>query len=431
MNVPLILARVPRALYGAVLTAFAGQFLLAVSGIIAARALGVEDRGYFALLVLLAIVFSTTGLAVPVSATYYIARDRAAAGAVVRLLARPAAVQLVVLSALHVVALIVVLSGDASAVRTAGLLTVPAVPILLAQQYGLAILQGRQRFGAFNLLRTLPAAANTALLVIALATGIAGLVEVTCIWMGTLATTAVATMTVALRGLPNAQPKEPLPPRREMLRFAARAWLGTSSPSENYQLDQAVAGLFISPTTLGLYVVGLAFTNLPRFIGQSIGLIAYPTVTEAPAGERHRVMWRFFLIALIVSGTVVIALELSVAWLLPFLFGQDFKEAIPLARILLVGGFLVGARRALIEGSRGAGYAGMGSIAEVVSLVTLPVAIGLLAPTLGVDGVALAVPVAAVMALAVLCAGILLRGRAPTRQALHLWVRVRARVGAS
>ena len=168
----LILARVPRALYGAVLTAFAGQFLLAVSGIIAARALGVEDRGYFALLVLLAIVFSMTGLAVPVSATYYIARDRAAAGAVVRLLARPAAVQLVVLSALHVVALIVVLSGDASAVRTAGLLTVPAVPILLAQQYGLAILQGRQRFGAFNLLRTLPAAANTALLVIALAPGL-------------------------------------------------------------------------------------------------------------------------------------------------------------------------------------------------------------------------------------------------------------------
>ena len=237
-------------------------------------------------------------------------------------------------------------------------------------------------------------------------------------------------MTVALRGLPNARPKEPLPPRREMLRFAARAWLGTSSPSEIISSIKRRWSLHL-PNDPRL-VRGRTRLHQPaRFIGQSIGLIAYPTVTEAPADERRRVMWRFFLIALIVGGTVVIALELSVAWLLPFLFGQDFKEAIPLARILLVGGFLVGARRALIEGSRGAGYAGMGSIAEVVSLVTLPVAIGLLAPTLGVDGVALAVPVAAVIALAVLCAGILLRGRAPTPQALHLWVRVRARVGAS
>jgi O-antigen/teichoic acid export membrane protein len=401
-----------------------------VSGIIAARALGVEDRGHLALLVLLPIIFTTVGLAVPVSATYYIARETAAAGAIVRVLARPAAIQLLVLSALHVVALIVLLSGSSSAVRSAALITVPAVPVLLIQQYGLAILQGRRRFGAFNLLRTLPAATYTATLVIALATGIAGLVEVTSIWMGAFAVTAAVTITVALRGLPNAQPKEQIPPRREMLRFAGRAWLGTTSPSDQFQLDQAVAGLFISPGTLGLYVAGLAFTNLPRFIGQSIGQIAYPTVTETPVGDQRRVMWRFFLIAVIVSGAVVVALELSVATLLPFLFGEDFKDAIPLARILLVGGLLVSARRALIEAARGAGYAGMGSIAELASLVTLPLAIGLLAPTLGINGVALAVPVAAGVALAVLCAGIFLRGRGRAHQASRLWMRVRARAGA-
>ena len=431
MKVPWILGRVPRALYGAVLAAFAGQFLLAVSGIIAARALGVEDRGHLALLILLPIIFSAVGLAVPVSATYYIARDKGAAGAVVKLLAGPAAVQLIVLTALHLVALFVVLSGDGSTVRTAGLLTVPAVPFLLGQQYGLAILQGRQRFGAFNLLRTLPAAAYAALLVIALVNGIAGLVEITAIWMGTFGATAVVTLSVALRGLPKVQPRVPLPHRREILRFAARAWLGTSSPSDQFQLDQAVAGLFISPTALGLYVAGIAFTNLPRFIGQSIGQIAYPNVTAAPADEQRRVMWRFFLIAVTVSGTVVIALELSVASLLPFLFGEDFRDAIPLAHILLVGGLLVGARRALIEAARGAGYAGMGSIAEFVSIATLPVAIGCLAPPLGVDGVALAVPVAAGVALTVLCAGIILRGRTPGRQPLHLSVRVRARPDAN
>ena len=55
-------------------------------------------------------------------------------------------------------------------------------------------------------------------------------------------------------------------------------------------LDQAVVGLFMPPSVLGLYVVAVAFTNLPRFVGQSIGMVAYPTVANArdPLEARRR-----------------------------------------------------------------------------------------------------------------------------------------------
>ena len=45
-------SRVRRATLGTVLTAFTGQAVLVVSGVIVARMLGPENRGYLALLVL-------------------------------------------------------------------------------------------------------------------------------------------------------------------------------------------------------------------------------------------------------------------------------------------------------------------------------------------------------------------------------------------
>ena len=57
---------------------------------------------------------------------------------------------------------------------------------------------------------------------------------------------------------------------------------------ETFRLDQAVVGLFLTPAALGLYVVGLAFANLPRFIAQSVGYIAYPRINSPCACDAPR-----------------------------------------------------------------------------------------------------------------------------------------------
>ncbi len=69
-----------------------------------------------------------------------------------------------------------------------------------------------------------------------------------------------------------------------MLSFGVRGMLGASSPIEYYRLDQAVVGLFLAPVALGIYTVALAFTNLPRFVSTSVGMVAYPHV----AAEQDR-----------------------------------------------------------------------------------------------------------------------------------------------
>ena len=57
-------------------TGLATQASLLVTGIIAARALGVEDRGHFAFIFLVAQVIAVFGtLGVPIALTYFIASD--------------------------------------------------------------------------------------------------------------------------------------------------------------------------------------------------------------------------------------------------------------------------------------------------------------------------------------------------------------------
>ena len=112
-------------------------------------------------------------------------------------------------------------------------------------------------------------------------------------------------------------------------------------------------GLFISPVALGLYVAGLAFTSLPRFVAQSIGYVAFPHVAahEDPKTAR-RAMWRFVGLACALCGAIVVGLEATVGWLLPLFFGEQFSPAVGLSRILLISALLSGTRRVLADGAR-------------------------------------------------------------------------------
>jgi O-antigen/teichoic acid export membrane protein len=82
-------------------------------------------------------------------------------------------------------------------------------------------------------------------------------------------------------------------------------------------------------------------------------------------------MWRFTAGGTVVCVVVVVVLELTVGWLVPFLFGTAFVGAIPVSRVLLIAGLFISLRRILSDVSRGINMPGASSIAELVSLVLL------------------------------------------------------------
>jgi O-antigen/teichoic acid export membrane protein/O-antigen ligase len=406
---------VRRATLGSLAAALTGQAVLVVSGVIVARMLGPENRGYLALLVLVPVVLSQLGgLGVPLAITYHIARDRSAAPGIWAALRPLLALQCGLLAGVHCVVLWLLLRDEPQYVVDASLITILLVPAALAQAYGLAFLQGTGRFFAFNVLRTLPAAVYAAGVTLLLITGTDALWVVAVVW--TLATVALGLLAFALglRGL--GRPGDaPIPMVRSMVSFGSRGLLGANSPIEYYRLDQAMVGLFLTPVSLGIYTAALAFTNLPRFISTSVGMVAYPHVAEqTDHAVARRKLWQFFVATVAACVVVVISLEALAGWMVPFFFGEEFRDSIPLVRILLVGTFFVASRRILADGARGLGFPGLGTAAEVSSLVVLAPVMVVFLPMWGAEGVAGALVVAGVASFVVMALGLVRaeRGRA-------------------
>jgi hypothetical protein len=186
-----------------------------------------------------------------------------------------------------------------------------------------------------------------------------------------------------------------------MIDFGFKAVIGAVSPTEVFRVDQAVVGLFLSPAALGLYVVGVAFTNLPKFFAQGIGQVAYPTV--ASKGSRQEGLstaMRFMLIGLAVVTAVVVPIAVFSTTLVRFFFGPDFAGAALVTRVLLIAALIYSARRILSDCFQGLGAPKVGSLGEVATWVGLAVTLPLLLHR-GIDGVAWSLVLASTVGLLV------------------------------
>jgi O-antigen/teichoic acid export membrane protein len=397
-----------------VLGGFAVQPLLLVSGVIVARLLGVEDRGHLALLWVVSLSLAYLGAAgIPSATTYWVAREPGASRPLARLVVRVALVQAAVATALQAAVLAIAVGGERGPVLVSALISLPAVPAMIAVMHGMAFLQGFQRFRTWSLLRLLPPLLYTAAVVPLAAVG-AGLIAVTAAWVGSFVIAGIVAVERAAAALPAATGARP-PSFRTLQSFGAKAFLGATSPSDTLQLDQALVGLFVSPTALGLYVVGIAFTNLPRLVAQSLGYVAYPHVAKKPDLRlARRALWSWAAVALVAAGAITVVLELAAGWLVPFFFGSAFEEAVPLTRILLLAALLVSVRRVLGDGARGAGSPALGTVAEAASTVVLVPGIAIVAGSVGVTGAAWTLVIAGAVGLAVMLGG--LARSAPARR---------------
>jgi|GEM_PF-729796 len=387
---------------GSLGSAVAGQGILVVSGVLVARVLGVEGRGELALIILVPGILAQMGLlGLPFAVTHFIAREPANARVTVGRLAPVAFGLTALLVVLHAVVLLLVLPGKSDEVRLAAVLTLFAIPGLVGQQYGLAILQGQQRFAWMSTVRPAPAGMYALGVLAIFALGKESLVPVVLAWMSSVVLGAALLLGVAVQGLRGARSEAPGPPRREMLAFGLRGHLGSMSLLETMPVDQAIVGILCGPAALGLYVVGLAFTNLPRFVGQSIGMVAYPHISGIEdARLAKRAVLRFTALSTLACILVVGMIGLAASFLVPAFFGRDFNDSVGLLYLLLPGAFFYGIRRTLGAAISGMGRPGMNSVGEVVSWLVFLGVLVIVGPGDHGEGVAVAMSVAAGTSLA-------------------------------
>ncbi len=403
-----------RASFGSIGASFFGQSALVVSGVLSARTLGPQNRGYLALLAIWPLILVRLGgMGLPMALPYYLARSPQIRRTIVQRVAPTAALQLCALLPIHAVILAVFLTNKDPAVRFSGGLTLGVVPCSLGLDYGLAILQGRQRFGSFNLLRCLQPLLFSVALVVIVAGGQGSIVTITMALVGSLAFTSVVALLISTRRLDDvAAAQHAGPSLRQIIFFGLRGFLGSVSPVETFRLDQAVVGLLLPPAALGFYVVGLAFTNFPRFISQGIGMVAYPAIARLNGDEvPWRAIGRYTILTIALTLPVVGGLFVAAGDIMPVFFGRAYGASVVLTRILLIGAVFLAIRRVVTDGARGAGRPGAGTIAEVATWAWLVPSVPIGAMLWGIVGVAAAFSSASVLGLAVLILSLLRAAR--------------------
>jgi O-antigen/teichoic acid export membrane protein len=296
----------------------------------------------------------------------------------------------VVRTVVHAGLLLALTRGKPHYVLVAGLITLGQVTATLTLEYAYALLQGQLRYTPFNTLRVVQPSLYTLILGVAVVLGVGTLQGVAAVTVGATFVSAALTAWIA-RPRTSVEPRQDDLELRDVVKFGTQGYLGYVSPIEAFRLDQLVVGLGLSPAALGYYVVGAAFTNLPRTLAHSIGLIAAPHIaSQTEIGDRRRTVVRFGALSAVLLATIVIALIVAVGLLLPFLFGHRYSSAVPIARLLLAGSFFLAMKRVLTDALRGAGEASAGAKAEIVTVVTFGVAAAALAPRFGAEGVAAA-----------------------------------------
>jgi O-antigen/teichoic acid export membrane protein len=378
-----------------------GQAALLVTGIAAARMLGPTERGYLAYVILVPTVFLSAGnLGLPLAATYAIARAPGSTAQVARLLRRPFLAQILVLTPLAGLALWVTLD-DAAPRRSLVILAVlPLVAGGLGDIYGRAIVQGQQRFGAFNVLRNTVVAVYLVGVLVLLASGTASLAGFVVAWTIANLAAGAAALGVAVGRRARRDPAaRTTVTRRQLWSYGLRGYVASTSPIQTFRLDQALIALVLPPAALGYYVAALAFTNLPQLVARGFGMVALPHLAGTQTSDQATVERRFVAYGVVATTITVVVLELTAGVLVPLAFGDEFTDAITLARILLLGSLFYSIGRILADAAAGRGRPGIGSIAEVSSWIVAAVGLVTLTPLAGAEGAATAMALASLAGL--------------------------------
>ena len=184
-------------------------------------------------------------------------------------------------------------------------------------------------------------------------------------------------------------------PRRSdfapMLRYGLPSATATLPQMLNLRLDQMLMAAFLPVQTLGLYVVAVAWSNAVHPILNAFGAVLFPRVaSETDAQEQARVFSQGVRMSVLAAVAVAVPVLAATPWVLPFVFGEGFRPAIPAALVLIVAATISGLNQILQEGLRGLGHPKVVMWSEFAGLAVTALALWFLLQPFQILGAAIA-----------------------------------------
>jgi len=153
-----------------------------------------------------------------------------------------------------------------------------------------------------------------------------------------------------------------------------------------YQSDRFFVGAISGNSALGQYAVAATPVNVPRVLSGSIGQVLF---RKAAVGElRLRETVFYSAIALLQTGVIAVGLSLTAHWLIPLIFGDQYIEAVPILRVLLLAEVLLSPYLVLSRVAAGLGMVNVAGMSGVLGLILMLVMLATLVPAFGAIGAA-------------------------------------------
>lgn len=141
-----------------------------------------------------------------------------------------------------------------------------------------------------------------------------------------------------------------------LLRFGLPVFLSTLPQYLTLRIDQLLMAAFLPAKVLGVYVVAVSWTIAMDIVSSAIGAVLFPAIAAIKQPEEQGRLinkaLRFGLTGLLVSAAAMALLAMP---LIPALFGRPFAKAVPITWVLLLAGIFSGYNQLAEQGLKGLG----------------------------------------------------------------------------
>jgi O-antigen/teichoic acid export membrane protein len=211
------------------------------------------------------------------------------------------------------------------------LILVPLIDVM-----ALSILRARQRFGAFSLQRL----STTSLLLGGLGVGLVwargGLSVAVGVYVVSVVLSAGLSLFLVGRDVPLKLGFD-----RQLtgtsLQFGLKSYLQNLVGRLNYRLDMYLLAFLLAPEQVAFYGVATSVAEVAWYIPNSVGVVLFPRLSNAPIEEIHEITARVCRNTLLLTALIAVGL-LATGWLVvPLVYGPAYDSAIMPLFILLPG----------------------------------------------------------------------------------------------
>ena len=258
-----------------------------------------------------------------------------------------------------------------------------AIPVVLTTEAMWSMLMARHRFRFLGVVRITQPATYVLMLLVLL-----GLDRFTPVTVLSVQVTSYAiALTVAVVGLVAEGITRPDPRlARNALGFGLRMQ-GISLTS--LRLDSIVLPAFVTATQIGYYSIAVNVSSMIVSLFGSVAMVIFPLTAADRGPEGRHALERGLRINFVGGGLTVVAIAVVAPCLIPFVYGAEFRAAVPALWLMLPGILLFSASMTLMAALQGIGAPGLASLAHLGGTIVLLVGLVVLVPSHGILAAAL------------------------------------------